>query len=359
MKKVLLALSFLMVFGVGSILSQTQTIRGTVTDSETGDPIPGVSVFVKGTTIGTVTRGDGTYSVNVPVAAETLVFSFIGMETQEVPINGQTTIDVAMVSESIAMDEVVVTALGISRTKKSLGYAAQDVDAEELTAANNASPISALAGKVAGVQISGSNFAGSQNVLIRGASSLTGNNQPLYVVDGVPLDNQNFNTTATQTGSGGIDYGSMVNDLNSYDIESVNILKGSAASALYGSRGQNGVIMITTKSGQKGQKDFRVEVNSGITFEEISVLPPLQRKYGGGYGDFGTTTIDGVEYQTVAYDVDESWGPRYEGQEVLHWWGIADYEQGITDTPQTGEWKAPDNDVEDFFETGVAYQNSV
>ncbi|PRZ00315.1 TonB-linked SusC/RagA family outer membrane protein [Marinilabilia salmonicolor] len=359
MKKVLLALSFLMVIGLGSVLAQAQTISGTVTGSETGEPVPGVSVFVKGTTIGTVTNIDGAYSLNVPEGSETLVFSFIGMQTQEIALSGQTTVDLAMVDEAIAMDEVVVTALGISREKKSLGYAAQNVNAEELTAANNSSPISALAGKVAGVQISGSNFAGSQNVLIRGASSLTGNNQPLYVVDGVPLDNQNFNTTSTQSGGGGIDYGSMVNDLNSYDIESVNILKGSAASALYGSRGQNGVIMITTKSGTRGRKDFSVEVNSGVTFEEISVLPPLQREYGGGYGGFGSTTINGVEYQTVSYDTDESWGPRYEGQQVLHWWGISDYEQGITSTPQTGEWKAPENDVEDFFETGVAYQNSV
>jgi TonB-dependent SusC/RagA subfamily outer membrane receptor len=308
MKKVLLALSFLMVFGLGSLLAQAQTISGTVTGSETEEPVPGVSVFVKGTTIGTVTNVDGAYSLNVPDGSETLVFSFIGMQTQEITIAGQTTIDVSMVDEAIAMDEVVVTALGISREKKSLGYASQDVDAEELTAANNASPISALAGKVAGVQISGSNFAGSQNVLIRGASSLTGNNQPLYVVDGVPLDNQNFNSTETQDGGGGVDFGSMVNDLNSYDVASVNVLKGSAASALYGSRGQNGVMMITTKSGAKGKKDFSVEVNSGVTFEEVSMLPNLQRQYGGGYGSFETANYAGNEYQIAYYGMDESWG---------------------------------------------------
>ncbi len=358
MKKVLLALSFLMVFGLGTLLAQMRTITGTVTGSEDGMPIPGVSVFVQGTTVGTVTQPNGTYSLNVPQDAQTLVFSFVGMQRLEVPIQGRSTINVQMVSEAIAMDEVVVTALGISREKKSLGYASQNVNADELTAANNASPVSALAGKVAGVQISGTNFAGSQNVLIRGASSLTGNNQPLYVVDGVPLDNQNFNTTNTQTGSGGIDYGSMVNDLSSYDIASVNVLKGSAASALYGSRGQNGVIMITTKSGKKGQKGFSVEVNTGVTFEEVSLLPDLQKRYGGGSG-FDEVILDGKTFQAVQYGVDESWGPKYEGQEVLHWWGIYDWEQGITNTPQTGEWKTPDNDVEDFFETGISYQNSV
>ena len=257
------------------------------------------------------------------------------------------------------MTGVQTCALPISREKKSLGYSSQNVKGEDLISANNSSPISALAGKVAGVQVSGTNFAGSQNVLIRGASSLTGNNQPLYVVDGVPVDNQNFNTTSAQTGSGGIDYGSMINDLSSYDIESVNVLKGSAASALYGSRGQNGVVMITTKSGKKGKKSFQVELNSGITFEKVSLLPDLQKKYGGGYGDFDTEVINGVEYLIVAYDTDESWGPKYEGQQVLHWWGVADWEQGITATPQTGEWKTPKKDVIDFFETGVAYQNSI
>ena len=326
MKKVLFVLSFVMAFGLNSLLAQTVTITGTVTSGDDGTPIPGASVFVKGTTVGTITQGNGTYSISVPQNAETLVFSFVGMQTQEVAISGRSVINVVLVSSSIAVDEIVVTALGISREKKSLGYSSQNVKAEDLISANNSSPIAALAGKVAGVQVSGTNFAGSQNVLIRGASSLTGNNQPLYVIDGIPLDNQNFNTTATQTGSGGIDYGSMINDLNSYDIESVNVLKGSAASALYGSRGQNGVVMITTKSGKKGKKSFQVEVNSGVTFEKVSLLPDLQNKYGGGYGDFDTAIINGQEYLIVAYDTDESWGPRYEGQQVLHWWGVADWE---------------------------------
>ena len=371
MKKVLLALSFLMVFGLGSLLAQAQTISGTVTGSETEEPVPGVSVFVKGTTIGTVTNVDGAYSLNVPEGSETLVFSFIGMETQEIAIEGQTTINVAMVDESIAMDEVVVTALGISRTKKSLGYAAQGVDSEEIMAANNVNPMSALSGKVAGLSIAGQNFAGSQNIMIRGGSSFSQSNQPLFVVDGVPISNENFNDTETQRGGGGYDYGSMTNDLNPYDIESIEVLKGSAASALYGSRGQNGVIMVTTKKGKKGTTDFSVEINSGVSFEKVSILPKQQNSYGGGYvydpdtgiydnDGFANATIDGQSFEIVDYGMDESWGPRFDpNRQVLHWWGLSDYEQGITSSPQTGAWIASPNDIEEFYETGVAYQNSV
>jgi TonB-linked SusC/RagA family outer membrane protein len=261
---------------------------------------------------------------------------------------------------SVDVDEVVVTALGISREKKSLGYSSQGVSEDELMATNDLSPISSLSGKVAGLTIAGQNFAGSQNILIRGANSFSSNNQPLFVVDGTPISNEGFNDSDTQRGAGGYDYGSMTADLNSYDIADVQILKGSAASALYGSRGANGVIMITTKSGKKGKKSFSVDVNTGINFETVSIIPELQHKYGGGYGDFSTGTVDGTSYDLVYYAMDESWGPKYEGQEVLHWWGIEDYQQGVTSSPETGAWEDPKgNDVRSFYETGVSYQNSI
>lgn len=357
MKKIALLLAIFAI-GLQSVFAQTKEITGTVTSAEDGLSIPGVSVSVKGTTLGTITDLDGQYTLKVPQDAETLVFSFVGMQTQEVTIEG-TTVNVVMESDVVGINEVVVTALGTSRAKKSLGYASQGVSSEEITATNSISPISSLSGKVAGLQISGQNFSGSQNILIRGASSFSQNNQPLFVVDGVPISNENFNTTEAQRGGGGYDYGSMTNDLNSHDVESIEVLKGSAASALYGSRGQNGVIMITTKSGKAGKKSFAVEVNSGINFEQVSILPKQQKSYGGGYGDFFTTTIDGVEYTTPDFGMDESWGPKYEGQDVLHWWGLFDYEQGITSTPVTAPWVAPKNDVESFYETGVAYQNSL
>ncbi|MCY1719640.1 SusC/RagA family TonB-linked outer membrane protein [Prolixibacteraceae bacterium Z1-6] len=359
MKKIAIFLSILLFMGNMVANAQTRTISGTVASAEDEMPIPGVSVSVKGTTLGTVTNIDGEYELRVPEDAQTLIFSFVGMKSTEVLLTSATTYNVEMESESLGIDEVVVTALGTSRSKKSLGYASQGVGSEDITAANSVNPLSALSGRVAGMQVAGSNFSGSKNILIRGASSFSQNNQPLFVVDGVPISNENFNTTSTQNGGGGYDYGSMTNDLNSYDIENVEVLKGSAASALYGSRGQNGVIMITTKSGKAGKKAFQVEINSGVNFENVSILPKQQKLYGGGYGDFDTETINGVEYQVPGYAVDESWGPRYEGQQVLHWWGAADYEQGITDTPVTGAWEYPKKDVSDFYETGISFQNSV
>lgn len=357
MRKLTLLLALIGFLGVQGVFAQT-SVTGTVTDADNGGTLPGVSVLVKGTSIGTVTGMDGKYSLQVPEDATALQFSFVGMEPQEVAYTGQTTVDIALNPSSLKLDEVVVTALGISREKKSLGYASQQVDGDDILKANNANPITALSGKVAGLTVSGQNFAGSQNILIRGASSFTNNNQPLFVIDGVPLSNENFNSTSTQNGSGGYDYGSMVSDLNSYDIESIDVLKGSAASALYGSRGQNGVIMITTKSAKKGKAGFSVEINSGVSFESVSILPELQNQYGGGYG-FDEVTIGGTTYDAVQYYVDESWGPKYNGQQVLHWWGMADYEEGKTSSPQTGAWQASPNDVDAFYETGIAYQNSI
>jgi len=358
MRKFTILLAIIFLGGLQVAFAQTK-ITGTVVDADNGSTIPGVTVLVKGTTVGTTTDLDGSYELLVPADENTLVFSFVGMVTHEVEIGGRGVINISMVQSATALDEVVVTALGISREKKSLGYASQGVKQDEIMATNDFNPISSLSGKVAGLTISGQNFSGSKNILIRGASSFSGNNQPLFVIDGIPISNENFNDYGTQIGGGGYDYGSMTNDLNSNDIKSIEVLKGSAASALYGSRGQNGVIMITTKSGEKGRKTFQVEVSSGINFEQLSMLPDLQDRYGGGHS-FLDATINGVDYQTVQFGMDESWGPKYdENIQVLHWWGAADYFQGITDTPVTGPWVAPEHDVDYFYETGVAYQNSI
>lgn len=359
MRKFALLIACMVLCSLHVVFAQSRTVTGTVSDADDGGTLPGVSVVVKGTSMGTVTDIDGKYSLTIPEDAQFLMFSFVGMTTLEVAVTANATYDVKMKKSDISVNEVVVTALGVSRAKKSLGYASQGVDSKEIMATNDISPISSLSGKVAGLTISGQNFSGSQNILIRGASSFSQNNQPLFVVDGIPISNENFNSTSAQIGGGGYDYGSMTNDLNSYDVESVEVLKGSAASALYGSRGQNGVIMITTKKGKKGAKTFSVEVNSGINMEQVSILPEQQTSYGGG-GGFETVTIDGKDYTAVAYAVDESWGPKYDPNlEVLHWWGAADYEKGITSTPETAPWVTPENDVRSFYEMGVAYQNSV
>lgn len=359
MRKFTIFLAFLLFCGM-QVANAQKTIKGTVKSSEDGNAIPGVAVLVKGTTIGTTTDLDGRYSLEISEDAKVLVFQYVGMDPVEMAVGSKTVINVVLKPSSTSIEGVVVTALGISREKKSLGYASQGVKEEEIMATNDVNPISSLSGKVAGLTISGQNFAGSKNIMIRGASSFSGDNQPLFVVDGVPISNENFNDPNYVNGGGeGYDYGSMTNDLNSNDIANIEVLKGSAASALYGSRGQNGVIMITTKSGKQGKKSFKVELNSGINFDVVGILPELQTSYGGGYG-FTPTVIDGVEYNVNDYATDESWGPKYdENIEVLHWWGAEDYYKGITSTPETAPWVSPSADVRDFYETGVSYQNSI
>jgi len=297
-------LSFLLTFllFVGFSASAQMQITGQVTNAQSGDPIPGVSIVVKGqTTIGTTTDMDGNYSLEVPSDAQTLVYSFVGMQTREVSIRGRSTIDVAMEPAVEEMEEVVVTALGISREKKQLGYSVQDVSGESLNQASQADAISSLQGRVAGVQIrSSGNMGGSNKILIRGATSIQGDSNPLIIVDGVPLDNSNFNSTNAQAGYGGYDYGNMLNDIPPEEIKSMSVLKGAAA-ALYGSRAANGVILIETKSGQAGKEGFSVNVTSSVDFDEVYELPALQDRYGGGAimgtaNGFQQVTIDETQY---------------------------------------------------------------
>jgi len=246
MKKVLLALSFLVVFGLGHVLAQTQTVTGTVTGSEDGEPIPGVSVFVKDTNVGTVTQPNGTYSLDVPEDAETIVFSFVGMQTQEVPFEGQSNIDVALVSESFAMDEVVVVAYGTT-TRQSFTGTASEVNSEKIESKNVSNISNALSGEVSGVQVINNNGqpGSTADIRIRGIGSINGSRDPLYIVDGTPLQG----------------------DLNSVapsDIESITVLKDASATAIYGSRGANGVVIITTKRGEAGKNSIQVDVKHGV-----------------------------------------------------------------------------------------------
>ena len=203
------------------------------------------------------------------------------------------------------IEGVVVTALGIKREKKSLGYASQEIKGETISDAGQNNAISALSGNVAGVQVTApSTLGGSTRITMRGISSVTGENRPLIIVDGVPLDNSNINSTNTQRGAGGLDYGDATFDINPDDVESVTVLKGGPAAALYGSRAANGVIIYTTKSAKKGRTS--VELNTGISFEQIAIYPKLQNLYGGGSGDFEQVTIDGKKYNVPFYAYDES-----------------------------------------------------
>ncbi|MCT4647145.1 MAG: TonB-dependent receptor plug domain-containing protein [Carboxylicivirga sp.] len=257
---------------------QTQfKVTGIVTD-EVGDPLPGVNVYEKtNPSNGTISGVDGRYTIEISSDEATLVFSFIGYNAQELNVAGRDKIDVTLMSESTGLNEVVVTALGIKREEKTLTYAQQTVDGDELSKAKDINFVNSIAGKASGVHIkkSSSGAGGSTKVILRGNKSLTGPSEPLYVIDGIPM----ANNKGGQAGMwGGVDGGDGLSQINPDDIESISVLKGSNAASLYGSQGANGVILITTKSGKKGAA--RVSVSSGVTFESILELPDLQFKYG-------------------------------------------------------------------------------
>ena len=255
------------------------------------------------------------------------------------------------------IEGVVVTALGIKREKKSLGYASQEVKGEVISDAGQVNALGALSGNVAGVQVTApSSLGGSTRITMRGISSVTGENRPLIVVDGVPLDNTNVNKVDTQRGAGGRDYGDATFDINPDDIESVTVLKGGPAAALYGYRAGNGAIIYTTKSAKRGRTE--VTLNTGVSFDEIYIRPKLQRQYGGGgESDLYQITIDGKTYNIPDYSYDESWGPKYDPN-LLHLpWNAFDPEFA-NDYLKEVPWVAPKNDVDSFFNTGVTYTNN-
>ncbi len=274
--------------------AQERTISGKITSKEDGSALPGVNILVKGSTTGTVTDGDGNYRLSVPAGNVTLVISFIGLQTQELDLAGRTTLDVQMAADVQQLSEVVVTAVGIEREKKALGYAVTDIGANRIQQKAEPDPVRALQGKVPGVNIIGAGGAvgAGTNITIRGNKSLLGNNQPLFVVDGIPFDNTTYatgsftqSTTATNRSF----------DIDPNNIESMTVLKGAAAAALYGSRASNGVIVITTKAGKKSsRKGLEVAVNSSYSFEDVSNIPEFQTRYGAGNnllhvnGNFGT-----------------------------------------------------------------------
>lgn len=361
-EKLVLLACFLI--NIGFAAAQTSTVSGVVTSGEDNEPVIGASVLVVGHSLGTVTDIDGRFSIaNVPSAAKTLRVSYVGMQPQEVAIKSGE-IKIILTPDSEMLDEVVVTAMGISRAKKALGYAVAEVSGDEMqkTRGGVSNPVNALQGKVAGLQISSGSgsMGGSSKILIRGVSSISGNNQPLFVIDGVPIEGGDFNSKTTQRGAGGYDYGNLVQDINQDDIETISVLKGASASALYGSRANNGVVMITTKKGKKDE-GLGVSFTTSVGFEVVNKLPKLQKEYGGGAGtEFEQVTINGVTYNYPDYNTDQSWGPKLEGQEVLSWYDLAKWEaNGKKGNPTTSLWTAPEHDVDSFFETGVSFTNNV
>ena len=241
-------LTLLLALVVQFTFAQDKTISGTVSDVS-GLPLPGVNILVKGTTNGTQTDFDGKYSINAK-SGDVLSFSYLGLKTQEVTVGSSNSINVTMQEDASVLDEVVVTALGIKREKKALGYATQEVKGDAVSNVKSSNFVNSLSGKVAGLDIkSTGTLGGSTNVVIRGNSSMLGDNQALFVIDGIPVNNGNTNSSNQRSGRGGYDYGNAASDINPDDIESINVLKGAAATVLYGSRASNGVVMITTKKG--------------------------------------------------------------------------------------------------------------
>lgn len=364
-------LTLLLVLVVQITFAQERTITGTVVD-EDGLPLPGVTVLVKGTNQGTQTDFDGNYSIAAN-QGDVLVYSFVGMKTSEYTVANNDTIDVTLTTDSAELDAVVVTALGIEREKKSLGYATQEVDGSEVSDVPTQNFVNSLSGKVAGLKVSSTGtMGGSSNVVIRGNSSLTGNNQALFVIDGTPVSNANNNRSGQASGRGGYDYGNAASDINPNDIASINVLKGAAATALYGARAANGAVIIETKKGRKG-KGIGVSVNSTLMTTHVNnnTLPEYQDQYGAGYGAyyqsedgyFNLSDIDGDGNldRTTPFTEDASFGGRFDGQPIYQWNSIYPQLEG-TDYDfyqQATPWEAGEHTPNDIWETGYTAINSV
>lgn len=369
----------LVLFAIGATLAQ-RTVSGKVTDAQ-GVPLIGASILVKGTSTGTVTDLDGTYSVSVPDGSKTLVFTYTGFSTQEITLGASNVVDLTMQESAEQLSEVLVTAIGIQREKKAMGYSVTELSGDEVNQRSEPDPVRAVAGKVPGVQISGAGGAPGQStkINIRGFSSLTGNTQPLFVVDGIPFDNSVNETTGA---AGGAQYSNRAFDIDPNNVGSITVLKGAAAAALYGSRATNGVVVITTKTGGKNaRKGLEVTYNSSYQLEEISGIPDYQNVYGqgsnqvynGGFiGNWGSPFADQVDRLNAAYGTSYSKVivPGYAEGTVPHplvSGGFAVGQNFPSVFPQLldANGKAiavpyrPYDIIEDFFDTGKMWENSL
>ncbi|WP_159022323.1 SusC/RagA family TonB-linked outer membrane protein [Formosa sp. L2A11] len=355
-------ITMIVLFFVQSSFAQVATISGTVSEKGTDMPLVGVSVSIEGTSKGAVTDFDGNYSIQADnTEGKSLKFSFMGFKPISVVLTGSSqVVSLSMEEDATSLDEVVVTALGIKREKKSLGYSITKVGGDDLAEVKTVSAVNSLQGKVAGVNItSGSGGASSSTrVIIRGASSLTGDNQPLYVVDGIPIINNTSGSVVGATNDGTGDGGDDISSINPDDIESVSVLKGSSAAALYGSLASNGVIMITTKTG-KGQRSLGVEYSSSFSFDKINTgLQNMQTKYGQGinglkpgyeFDDNGNAVemaaADAID-DSYAYTL-QSWGALMDGSQVYNWDG----------TKRAYSYQG--SNLDKFYDTGTTAVNTI
>ncbi len=341
MKKIIL---LVLVSFLGLHLLHAQSVvSGTVTDDETGNALEGVAVVVKGTTIGILTDDEGKYRLQVPATGEELEFNFVGKLKQTIAINGRSVIDVKLAEDVFQVDEVVVTAIGIERGKKSLGYSVQELGGDEIVGAQEVNMMSALSGKVAGLTVTSSNGmpgAGTY-ITLRGSTSFLDNNQPLIVIDGVPIDNSTNYTGDPNNGARNNNLQGVTNsnrgiDINPNDIEDITVLKGPAAAALYGSRAANGAIMITTKRGGAQGGKMEVGFKTSLGFNQVNRLPEVQKTYAQG------------SRETYNNRTSLSWGPKIEGLGEV-----------INPIGETVTAQAYENDFNNFFETGMTTDNSL
>jgi TonB-linked SusC/RagA family outer membrane protein len=345
-------------------IAQNRTVTGRVTDAQ-GNPVPFASVTIQGTTTGVAADEKGNFTIQAPPNA-TLVFSAAGFQGSTMNIGNQTTVSVSLTNQT-SLNEVVVTALGVRRSRNQVPYAAQQVTGEEVSKTRTNNFVQNLSGKVSGLEVrQGNTLGGSTNVVIRGTKTISSSNQPLFVVDGVPIDNSQVRSGGQSTGRGGYDYGSAATDVNPDDIESMTVLKGAAATSLYGSRGGNGVIIITTKKGSKG---LGVTFNSGfgIGNYDKKTFAEYQNEYGGGYGRYYEDPSlfflyrdingDGVDDLVVPVSEDASYGGRFDPNKMVYQWDAFD-----PNSPNFGKprpWVAAANGPASIFQTSHSSNQSV
>lgn len=343
MKRLAMFLAFFVLVGLHLTMAQTMQITGLVTSSEDGQPLPGASVTVKGTTIGSVTDFQGKYTLSVPATAQILVFSFVGMKTQEAAIGGKTIIDAIIEPSTVGLEEVVVTAFGIKRSSREMGNATAKVSEKEITQGGASNVVNGLTGKVSGLQINTVNNGVNPDtrITLRGNRHFLASNQALVVLDGVPVA------------------ANYLNSINPNDIDNVTILKGAGAAALYGNDASNGVLVISTKKG--ADKKPVIKVSNTTSFEQVSYMPKLQQRFGSGSGEDTINNLANYTYwvgpgrNTQAYTSyeNQSFGPEFNGQDVLLGGILAD------GSYQTVKYSAVKNQKENFFNTGVTVQNDV
>ncbi|RLD86385.1 MAG: SusC/RagA family TonB-linked outer membrane protein, partial [Bacteroidetes bacterium] len=339
----LLLLLVVIVFSLSSSVYAQKIVSGQVLENESNQPIPEVSVLVKGTNKGATSDFDGNYALKGVDQNSVLVFSYMGFITQEITVGDQSVINILLQVDSNKLDEVVVTALNIERDKASLGYSVAQIDAVEVNVVKDNNVMNSLTGKVSGLQITQANTGvdGSSRILLRGITTISGSNRPLIVVDGIPVSGGGSGGSAW----GGTDGGDALSDINPDDVESMSVLKGAGASAAYGSLGMNGVIIITTKSGVK-KGGIGISFSSTFNVSDLMLTPDLQNEYGAGaFDQFAPIGPDGIP--VLDYPFSWSWGPKMEGQPYTNWLGETD-----TFSPQGNPYK-------EFYQMGNSMINTI